>query len=122
MSGSATISNNTADYYGSGVYHNGSILTMKGSASVGSSSVVNSNVIYLPTGKVITLEGTFTGSARLTLEEPVEGRQVLIGSTGSTNNEKFSFTNNVGIPLHSYGINTSGVVYIYEIDTTIQPD
>ena len=93
LEGNATLTGNTAEKFGGGVYCDGGTFTMKGSARI--TPDVNKNDVYLDDLKMITLPDPLTGAAPVARITPAlygTDKYVLTGTSISTNYTKFTVT------------------------------
>jgi len=93
LEGNATLTGNTAEKFGGGVYFDGGTFTMKGSARI--TPDVNKNDVYLDHLKMIALPDPLTGAAPVARITPAlygTDKYVLTGTSISTNYTKFTVT------------------------------
>ena len=93
LEGSATLTGNTAEKFGGGVYFDGGTFTMKGSSRI--TPDANKNDVYLDNLKMITLPDPLIGAAPVARITPAlygADKKVLTGSAVSTNYTKFTVT------------------------------
>ena len=93
LEGSATLTGNTAEKFGGGVYFDGGTFTMKGASRI--TPDTNKNDVYLDNLKMITLPDPLTGAAPVARITPAlygADKKVLTGSAVSTNYTKFTVT------------------------------